>query len=59
MVSISVDEMKEEGLKEAREGTEFKPDEGFRYNPAERKWTPDLGKYDPELRKQVEEAIYD
>ena len=59
MNSISREEMEEEGLTEEKRGTDLKPDEGFRYNPAVRKWRPDPGKYDPRLRDRMEEAIWD
>ena len=29
-------------------------DPGWDHNPAKQAWTPDLGKYPPELRKQFE-----
>ena len=48
--SISEKEMKEEGLKEETRGTDLKPDEGFRANPAKEPWRPDLSKYPRELR---------
>lgn len=60
--SISAQEMEEEGLREERRGTDLKPDEGFRYNPAEQKWRPDLGKYPDKLRDQLSrdiDSIYD
>ena len=57
--SISAEEMQEEGLKEQTQVTDLKPDEGFRYNPAVRKWRPDPGRYDPRLRDRMEEAIWD
>lgn len=34
----------------------FTPDEGFGANPAE-EWKPDVSKYSPEIRKQLEEAL--
>ena len=55
--SLSAEEMKEEGLKEEKRGTDFKPDKGFRQNPAEKPWRPDTKKYPKELRRQVEKDI--
>ena len=57
--SVSAREMEEEGLKEETQGTDLRPDPGFRYNPAVQKWRPDPGKYDPRLRDRMEEAIWD
>lgn len=57
--SLSAEEMEEEGLTEETQVTELKPDEGFRYNPADESWKPDLKKYDPRLRAQLEEWIWD
>lgn len=45
--------MEEEELTEETKGTDLKPDAGFRHNPAERKWKPDLSKYEPALREQL------
>jgi len=57
--SLSIEEMEEEGLTEETQGTDLKPDEGFRYNPAKQRWKPDPGKYPAELRRRMEEAIWD
>lgn len=57
--SLSLAEMEEEGLKEETQGTDLKPDKGFQYNPAEKKWKPDAEKYDPRLKAQMEEALWD
>jgi len=57
--SISREEMKAEGLKEQTQATDLLPDRGFRHNPAVQKWRPDPEKYDPRLRDQMEEAIWD
>jgi len=57
--SLSAEEMKEESLKEETKGTDLQPDEGFRYNPAEQQWRPDPEKYDPALRSQLEDWIWD
>ena len=59
MNSLTAEELKEEGLREEKRGTDLKPDKGFDYNPAVEKWTPDVSKYDPDLREQVEDAIFD
>ena len=45
--------MEEEGLAEETKGTDLKPDKGFRHNPAEVKWKPDLSKYNPQLKKRL------
>ena len=58
-MSLSREEMEEEGLDEEKKGTDLKPDEGFRHNPGEEPYRPDLTRYAPELRQQVEEAIYE
>ena len=59
MNSLSAKEMEEEGLKEEKRGTDLKPDEGFRTNPAKEPWQPDLNKYREPLqgllRKDLEE----
>lgn len=57
--SVSAEEMEEEKLKEEAKMPKEKPDEGFRYNPAERRWRPGLDKYDPRLRSQLEDWIWD
>jgi SPP1 gp7 family putative phage head morphogenesis protein len=57
--SISAQEMKEEGLKEETQVTDLKPDEGFRHNPADKRWRPDPEKYHPRLRSQLEDWIWD
>jgi len=57
--SLSAQEMKEEKLKEETKMPEEKPDEGFRFNPADESWKPDLEKYDPRLRAQLEDWIWD
>ena len=57
--SISREEMEAEGLKEETTGTDLKPDPGFEYNPAKQKWRPEPGRYDPQLRDQMEDAIWD
>jgi len=57
--SISREEMEAEGLKEETQDTKLKPDEGFRYNPAEERWRPDPERYDPALRSQLEDWIWD
>lgn len=57
--SLSVQEMKEEKLTEETNMPKEKPDQGFRHNPAEQQWSPDLEKYDPKLRAQLEEWIWD
>lgn len=57
--SLSRSEMEEEGLREAEGMPDLKPDPGFRHNPAEQRWKPDPDKYDPRLRSQMEEAIWD
>ena len=57
--SLSAQEMEEEGLKEETTGTDLKPDPGFEYNPAKQKWRPEPGRYDPQLRDQMEDAIWD
>lgn len=54
MNSLSAKEMKEEGLKEETRGTDLKPDEGFRHNPAKEKWVPDTKKYPDALRRSIE-----
>ena len=57
--SISAQEMEEEGLTEEKLGTDLLPDEGFRHNPAVKKWRPDPGKYDSRLRDRMEDVIWD
>jgi len=57
--SISREEMEEEKLTEETQVTDLQPDEGFRHNPAEQRWRPDPGKYDPALRSQLEDWIWD
>ena len=51
--------MEEEGLSEEKKGTDLKPDKGFDFNSAEKRWVPDLSKYEPALKTQVEDAIFD
>ena len=51
--SLSANEMEAEGLAEETKGTDLKPDKGFRHNPAERKWQPDLSRYQPGLAKEL------
>jgi len=57
--SLSAKEMKEEGLKEEMQETGLQPDPGFGHNPAEQRWRPDPEKYDPRLRSQLEDWIWD
>jgi SPP1 gp7 family putative phage head morphogenesis protein len=58
VTSLSAGELAEEGLTVETRGTDFKPDKGFANSPEE-PWRPDTTKYPPQLRRQVEEAIFD
>lgn len=58
--SLSGRQMKKLGLKEETGGVDFKPDEGFDYNPGTSgldHWKPDLDKYTPEERNLLEGAL--
>ncbi len=55
--SLSLEEMQAEGLQEETKGTDLLPDEGFRFNPAEQKWQPDLSRYSDGLRNQVAQDL--
>jgi SPP1 gp7 family putative phage head morphogenesis protein len=57
--SLSAEEMAAENLTEEDGVANLEPDEGFRHNPAVRPWKPDPEKYDPKLRSQMEEDIWD
>lgn len=55
--------MRQRGLKEEKQGTDLKPDEGWRYNPGKEaldSWKPDLGRYPKKLKDQYlkKKAIY-
>ena len=57
VVSLSRDEMQDEGLTEEIRGTDLRPDEGFAFNPATESWRPDMSKYPEVLRRIVEEDL--
>jgi SPP1 gp7 family putative phage head morphogenesis protein len=42
--SLSAEEMEEEGLQEETQGTDLKPDEGFRFNPGKAHWGEGLAR---------------
>jgi len=52
--------MEQRGLKEEKQGTDLKPDEGWRYNPGKAgldAWKPDLSRYEREERRILEAAM--
>ena len=51
LVSLSPEEVQEEGLEVETRGTDLKPDEGFGFNPAVQSWRPDLQKYAANIRQ--------
>lgn len=44
VVSLSREEMEQEGLEEEKKGTDLKPDEGFNYNPGKAFWGEGIAK---------------
>jgi len=60
--TLSVRQMEQRKLKEEKRGTDLKPDEGWRHNPAKEAWKPDISKYPEPLQKQLKRdvgAIFD
>lgn len=55
--TLSDRQMQQRGLEEETRGSDFKPDEGFEYNPGMEKWKPDLMRYSPEARAILEEEL--
>jgi SPP1 gp7 family putative phage head morphogenesis protein len=54
--ALSARQMQRRGLEEETQGTSWKPDEGFDYNPGREFWQPDLTKYSPEGRRILQGA---
>lgn len=60
--SLSARQMREMGLSETKEGTDFVPDEGFNYNPGKAgldAWRPDLSGYPDEAGRLLAEELHE
>lgn len=60
--TLSTRQMDNRGLKEEKRGVGVKPDEGWQYNVGKApldSYKPDLTRYEPEARKQLEKDLWD
>lgn len=51
--ALSERQLRRRGLEEETQGTSWKPDEGFGYNPGQEFWQPDLTRFSPEGRRML------